>query len=318
MTHMTAFYSLIIAFNLAPTPTAILRLFDRFKWMAAQRAGAAALKLICVGIAFLAGAGLWTFLLIWMSMYILGYLSLLGLGWYELKRQGYRRIMSARVRGISRMYPGVWKFVGTTNLSSSIRLGAEQFDILIVGATLGTAAAGIYKIAKKLGDIPGQLGQPIQQTAYPDMAKLWAEGNFNRFRSYILRIGAISGMGGLAIWLCFVIAGGWILNFAVGAEYESAYGLMVVYMLGNVIYLFGVAFRPAILSMHHPERILYIYIGGHVVFFVTLFVLLDKIGVMGASIAQLTFHACWFICMSFSIASFLRQAMRGRSREKAT
>jgi len=315
---MTAVYTLVILSNVVWTPTAILRLFNRFKCLAVLRTATAAVKMICIGVAFLLGSGLWTFLLIWMLTNIVGNLVTLVVGWFELKRQGYHRVMSANVRNISQEYPGVWKFVGTTNLSSSIRMGAEYFDVFFVGIILGPAATGVYKIAKQFGRIPAMLGQPIQQTAYPDMAKLWAEGAIKRFRNYILLIGGLGGSSGLAIWLFFFVAGNWIINTVVGSEYGSAYAPMLIYMLGNVIYLFGVAFLPAILSMHHPERVLYIYAGGHVIFFPVLFVMVSDFGLIGAAIAQVTFHVSWFIGMTVSIVMYLKKGAEAKSVDCTT
>ncbi len=302
---MAIIYSAVIAFHLVGTPTAVLRLFDKFKSLALQRFGVALLKMLVIAVAFVFDAGIWVFLFVWMAMVLTDYLSLLGLGWYELKRQGYKNIFTSKVKGVSKQLPGLWKFVGTTNLSSSIRLGAKEFDVLIVGAVVGSAAAGLYKVAKQFGSIPTRFADPLQQSIYPDMAKLWAEGSVQKFKRFIVRIGAMSGMGGLMIWLVFLVLGDFILDLTVGKEFAAAYDLLLVYMFGYVIFMFGVAFRPSILSMGFPERILAIYSLTTVIYFVALALLLPQVGVIGASIAQVVFHACWFLCMSLSIARYI-------------
>lgn len=307
---MALAYCMVILFTLSSTPTAVLRLFDKFHWYAWQRVAIAALKLCAIAIAFLLGEGLWTFLLIWMAMLVLGHLAILVLGWLTLRMENYDGVLRAPLRGVTGQNPGIWQFVASTNLSSSIRLGAQEVDVLIVGGVLDSAAAGIYKVAKQFGSIPTRFGDPLQQSIYPSMAKLWAEDKIDQFRNYIFRISAISGAGGIALWFVFLICGDWILKITVGSEFGEAYKLLVVYMIGYVLYLFGITFRPAILSMLHPERILYIYILAHVVYFGVLFILLERIGVLGAAVAQTVFHGCWFILMLLSIFQYLNFAER--------
>ena len=97
----------------------------------------------------------------------------------------------------------------------------------------------------------------------------------------------------------------------VGKAFISAYGFLLVYMIGHLIFMFGVAFRPAVLSMGHPDRILVIYFLASSVYFAALIYLLKSFGVMGAAIAQVAFHALWFVGMGASILQFARLELRG-------
>ena len=54
---------MVLLFRLSSTPTAVLRLFDRFGILASQQVIIEAQRLLLVVVAFFAGAGLWTFLL---------------------------------------------------------------------------------------------------------------------------------------------------------------------------------------------------------------------------------------------------------------
>lgn len=308
---MATLYSLTIAVNVVGTPTAILRLYDKFKWIAMQRTIVAGIKMIAVIIVFKFTKGaLWTFLLIWMVMRVIEFLSIVALGWYELFNQGFHRTLASKARGVANKFPGLWKFVISTNLSSSVRLGVKEVDVLIVGGIIGPAMAGIYQIAKQFCNIANRFTDPFQQAIYPDLAKLWTNGMWKKFKKFVIRIGILSGLGGLVTWLFFVVAGDFIIQIVVGEKYIAAYGVMVVYMLGNIICFFGVAFGPAVLSMGHAERILLIHIVGHVLYFPILVGLLWQIGVMGAAIAQVVFHGFWFVGMSFSIAHFGRTGNR--------
>jgi O-antigen/teichoic acid export membrane protein len=262
--------------------------------------------MVAVVFAWLANAGLVGFVVVWMSTQIFFYLLLLLLGWRELRRQGYGDAISSPLKDMQAKFPGVWKFVLTTNVSSSIRLGAREVDVLIVGGMLDSATAGIYKVAKQFASIPARLGDPLQQAVYPDMARIWAEGRIGKFIQTIVRSGILSGLAGLSVWLGFLVFGKWIIRLTVGEEFESAYSVLLVYMLGINIFMFGIALRPAILAIGHPERILQIYFIATIIYFAVLVSLITPYGVIGAAIAQIIFHSIWFVAMFMSIWLMLR------------
>ena len=306
--RLAKIYSLTILFHMVSTPTAVLRLFDRFRTLAWQKVISAAIRMLALLAAWLTDAEVWTIFVIWMAAQVLDYLMLIFLGWREVIRQGYGDTLKAKLTGVGGKFPGIWNFVFTTNMSSSIRLGAKELDVLIVGGALGTAAAGIYKVAKQFAAIPMKFAAPLQQAVYPDIARLWAEKNRVQFRNTVIRIGALCGLGGIAIWVGFWLFGAWMLDLTVGEEYSAAYVLLLVYMLGVNVYMFGVTFRPAILSMGHPQRILQIYIVATVAYLAMLVPLLDIFDLVGVAVANIVFHSIWFITMAMSIVVYFRRS----------
>jgi O-antigen/teichoic acid export membrane protein len=145
------------------------------------------------------------------------------------------------------------------------------------------------------------------------MAKLWASCSIDKFRNFIFRIGFLSGLAGIGILLFFVLAGELVIDVTVGREFNEAYPVLLAYMTGYCIYMFGISFRPAILSIGHPERILLIHAISTVVYFVILVLLLDKVGIMGAAYAQIIFHSMSFIAMLSSLAQFIRKSVKANS-----
>lgn len=305
---MAVAFCIIILFNLQGTPTAILRLFDRFRLLAAQRAIVAFFKMLALSIAFLMSASIWAFLMLWIASYLANYLVLLFLGWRELRKQGYRNVIQADAREIYRHHPGILKFVISTNVSSSIRLVPAELDVLLIGLFLGASQAGIYKVARQFGMIPIRFASPLQESIYPNMANLWASRELTKFFSFVFRIGVISGTVGLFCVAFFGLFGSLVIDLTVGETYSEAYMPLLVYMVGVCIYMFGVAFRPAVLSMGHADRILVVYSVSTTAYLVTLLFLLPTIGVVGASLSQVVFHACWFIMMATNIYIFSRAA----------
>ncbi len=309
-------FSIVILFNLVGTPTAVLRLFDRFKLLAGVRAGASGIKLILLTALFFNKAGLGAFLWAWMGAQILEYLLVFAAGHFELRRRVQGVGGGGTLRGITRRFPGLPRFVLVTNISSSIRLAASEADVLLVGALIGTRGTGLYKIARQFAMIPARLADPLQQAIYPEMARLWARGDVQRFTAHIRRMGILAGVSGILILLLFALGGKWILLLIVGKDYVPAWGLLLLYMSGIVIFMFGVAFRPALLSMEHPDRILAVYSGATLIHAGALIFLVNTAGTMGAAAAQVLFHLTWFTAMAFSIRGFLGAPSQARPPEK--
>jgi O-antigen/teichoic acid export membrane protein len=176
--------------------------------------------------------------------------------------------------------------------------------VLLVGLFLGASQAGIYKIARQFGMVPIRFASPLQESIYPNMAKLWSAKDLTKFFSFVIRIGLLSGAVGLLCVFFFAVFGPLVISLTVGVTYSAAYMPLLVYMVGVAIYMFGVAFRPAVLSMEHADRILVVYSVATTFYLIALLTLLPVIGVIGASLSQVVFHACWFVMMATSIYLF--------------
>ena len=71
--------------------------------------------------------------------------------------------------------------VATLNAGNVARKSTRELDILLVGGVLGPAAASLYHIAKKLGEVLVLAGTPIQQAVYPELARLWVRAEIDAF-----------------------------------------------------------------------------------------------------------------------------------------
>jgi O-antigen/teichoic acid export membrane protein len=304
--RMVYVYSFFILFYIHGTPTAILRLFNKFKFFAFQNVLAAVLKLVGVVAVFLMDAGLWEFLVVWLISDVVGYLMVLVVAWRELFKQGYGNVFTASLKNITKKYQGIWKFMWVTNFTHSAKWAGQEIDVLMVGAFAGLEATGIYKIAKYFAKVMAQVVEPLDQSIYPDLARLWVEGKVDKFKSVILRLGAISGAVGVAAWLGMVVLGNVFIDLTVGAEFRAAYLPLVIYMAPFILVMVGAAFRPAMLSMGKADRILYIQLAAYAIYFIGLPFLLQQLNVIGAALAQIIFHLVWFAMMHATIFRMIK------------
>lgn len=295
--NLAIIYSLIILFNINGTPTAILRLYDRFDLFAYQKVVIALFKIVLVVIGFLSGAGLLQFLWIWIATDLFGYVLLIIFGLLELKKQRLINFMNSNVQSIGTTYKGIWSYVWTTNLHGSVRMASMQFDILIVGILLGNVAVGYLKVAKQFAQIFSKLSQPIYKSIYPELTRLWANNELKQFRELVIGSGIAAGTIGLIAWLFFLITGKLIIEYTVGISFIEGFDVMIIYMFAIIISMMTLPLTPSILAMGLPKLSFYAVLFSTTIYFPVLYVLILKAGLIGVGYAYIIFYCIWLSTM---------------------
>lgn len=305
-TTLAMAYGLSIVFNIVGTPKAILRLYDKFRTLAVAQFGVALIKMIAIVFAFLFTWDFASVVWVWILANIATPLVVAALAWRALHRRlGIAAVMRTPLRGVRQQFEGIIRFFITTNLTESVRLVAKEFDIVVVTYFGGTASAGIYRIAKQFASIPSRFTLPVRDAVYPEIAKLHAAGDIGRMKSYMFRIGLLSGGFGLAMLAGAFLLGRLVIDLTAGPEYADAYWPLIVYLASIIVYMFGITFQSVLLSVNKPVRILQVFLIGNAIYFVALMVLCSRYGVIGAASAHVVYHLIWFAGMKLSINQFL-------------
>lgn len=187
------FYSFAVPFLIAATPTGVLRLFDQFKILAWQQTIMPIVR--CAGALLLwaFGWGLEAFLLLWLASAVAHGATL----WYFGLREMRKNALTPRITGkAERDADAAWlPFMIKTNLSSSINLIHDNAPLLIVGAVLGSGAAGFLKIAINLTNILAKPITMLNQAVFPELSKVEAGAG----RAEMLRVCARAVAGALLV-----------------------------------------------------------------------------------------------------------------------
>lgn len=306
---MATLYSATILFHISGVPTAILRLFDRYKLFSLIAVIAAAIKLLGITTAYLNDAGLWAFLIIWAFTDILGKILLLIMTWHELKRRSYLPLHQVSIGQITARFPGIWGFVISTNLNTSIRMTSREADVLVIGALLTPTDVGLYKIAKQVASILGTLADPLYQSIYPEFARLRAKKDNQNLIKLSIRSSALAGAIALLIWGLLLLVAEPLLYYIFGSQYVPAQLVMIWYVSALVIAVAGFPLTPIMLALGKPNVALWNYIISTLFYFWILLSLLDKFGIVGAGIAYVSFYIVWTSVTLFYVVKFLREAI---------
>ena len=279
-------YICVLPFNLSGMATAVLRLYGRFRIAAYGPVGGGLVRLALCAIALAEHADLVVFTAIWMITQVVGALMVVLLAFRVLRQNGVRGVLSAPLAGVTSRFDGLWNFAWSSNLSLAVRSSANQFDILIVGALAGPAAAGLYNIAKRVGRLAEQLGTQVQAVLYPDIARLWAAGQVATMRRLVWQVEGLLFAAGAVGVVFFLFAGEPLLHLLAGRDFAAAAPLLVVQMIAVTLAMTGTGARSALLAMGRQQQVLIATLVGTAAFHLTALALIPVIGAMGANIAH--------------------------------
>jgi O-antigen/teichoic acid export membrane protein len=295
--RLAALFGVTIALDFSGTPKAVLRLFDGFGHLAVVPVVVGARKLAAVLIAAFSNASLPVFLAITGAAIVINHTILLVLAWRLLRRRGYGGALHASGQGIVREHPELWRFVWVTNISSAFGILTKEFDIVLVGAVLGSGAAGLYRVARQFASL---LSRPLEaryHAAYPELARLWAKGEVARFRGLMFRGGLGAGALALVIWCSLWFFGGALLELTVVPSFSDALPVMLRYAFALVVGVFAFSLEPAGYSMGLQQGMLIAHVFSALLYLACLPLLLATHGLIGAGVAVLIFQLTWAAAM---------------------
>tara|TARA_A100001015_G_scaffold321369_1_gene451769 strand:- start:4222 stop:5550 length:1329 start_codon:yes stop_codon:yes gene_type:complete len=303
ITKLVLMYSFVLLFRLSGTPTAILRIFDKFKTFAYRGVVSAILKLSGTLIVYFQGGGLFEYLLIWAITDIIGQLLLVFAGWKELHNQGLDRIYIAKTKNIKKRYPGFYKFILFMSFDSTIYVGRD-LDIYIIGALVSLDDVALFKVAKQLASILGKLIDPVYTAIYPELAKMHHRSKISQFNSLIKKTSATVGIVILLPLLVYGFFGKQLLLLVFGDDYVKAFIPGLFCISSMVVWGFAQPLAPALLSMDKPKVSFAIHMLTTLSFLALLSVLIPSYGIVGAGISHFLFYFLWSLSMLSAVIYF--------------
>ena len=200
------------------------------------------------------------------------------------------------IRTLPERCPGITRFVLSTNGDGFVRV-LRDLDIFIVNALLGVAAAGLYRIARLLTRAMGQVTGPLYQSIFPELARFQASQDYDGMSTLMRSSALILGGVTLVAWLGFLLVGELVLEFGFGAEYVAAYEVATWCIGGMVIWGFTHVLSPALLTWQRAGTALFINLVTTVIYTLSLYLLVQSIGLVGAGMALAAFYLLWGVVM---------------------
>lgn len=297
------FYALVVLVSVPGLHLAVLRTFDRYGAIAVSDVVSAVLRVVLFALGFALDAGPLWFLVAWLATDILAQVIPLKLAFAELKAQGYPSVLKAKARATIASLPGFWKMIWATNFTTSVRALSEQGDVVLVGWLAGPSAAGVFRIAKAAAAPVLQLGFPVQQAAFPELARLYAEGKHDRFDRDGVMYCAIGAGIGLVCVIGAWIAGPLIIRIMAGAGNGAAVPVMTALVIAYAIYLAGIALLPMASALERMGGFLIATIISALAFGAAASFAIGQWGAIGAPAAMIVHNSVWLIIAAYAVIS---------------
>jgi len=297
-----------LLFNLNGMPTAVFRLNGRFRIVATLQVLNAAIRLACILVAYLLGAGLTAMVLVWGGTQVLGYAIVLGMAMRQLRRSGLTGLLHAPLKNMAQRFAGLWRFTWSANASLTIWSTAQQFDTLIVGALADPASAGFYYLAKRVSRLALQLGSQVEAVIYPELTRLWSMQLRGAFKRAVLQVEVLLAAFGIGCVVFFFWTAAPLMRLAAGPQFVGAAPLLVFQMIAVTFTMCGTAGRSALLAMGRQRQVLATAMVAVATFHISALLLVPRVGAMGANIAHIFLGLVWLIGLMAQLQAGLRAA----------
>jgi O-antigen/teichoic acid export membrane protein len=301
-------FSLHIFFTAAATPTGLLRLFDRFDLLAVQTTITPLFRLIGVALTVALGAPFWAYLAAWFVASIIGGVLMVYLGWREAYKRGRLAGFNLSIEGITVPHGGVLRFSILSNFYTAQQVITGQMSTILVGALAGPVAAGIFKIGRDVATALSKPAELLNQSIYPEFARLGSKGDWHHFARLILRGAAVAAGAGAFMTLVTVFIGSLFLQIFFGPAFTAAYWPLVLLVASAALTIVGFPMDPALFAMGRAGIPLRVSTTVIAVIYIPALVILTRLyGPVGAGIATLATAAATVTGMSFLTVRQLRK-----------
>ena len=310
-------YCLMIFFNFKTTSLGLLRLFDRFDLIALMLMLVPTIRLAGACIAYLYYRHVSAFLFFWFSAGALQCLATVFFGWREFSRRGLGKGMNLSMKHLIRPHEGILSFIWASHVNRTLHTSTIHIATLIIGALSGPAVAGLFKIAQESSAVLIKPAQLFTETVYPEMTKIAVTKKFTRLWN-VIRHSALAGgaIAGFILALVFLF-GESLLSLFFGAEYVSAYDILVLLMIGAAITMTSFALEPALFSIGRPDISMHIRVFTSILNIGILALLVPEIGLAGAGIAAIAGSLATALLLLYYSRRLIRKSAKELSADDA-
>ena len=284
MVSWAMLYSLVILFTANGTPNGILRIHDRFDALGVQITIGPVLRFLMISIAWALDASMPVFMIAWGSAFAAGHLYMFLRGMIEFRSHDSEPLWKGfSWREIGERNREFWKFVGVVYWQTNIDLLPKHVSVLLAGALLGPASAGLFRLAREVSTVLTQPAVSLREVLFPDLTRSF-HAEDDSIHSLPMKTAVIAGLVGLGFVVFAVIWGEWLLGI-VGEEYKPASTLLTLLLLAASFDLASASLRAAAYAFGKAGNLLKIHIAGIITYLAMFFALTPLLGLAGPGLA---------------------------------
>lgn len=283
----------LLSFNSASK--GVLRLLDRQDRLTVLGVIAALLTLLASALFYAVAAPFWAYVALYAALPALTTAAATLLAIQAGRQAAFPRpspadLRDPEIRGEFRR--SAWA-LGALGTLATIRQNA---DSLVLGALLGPAAVGYYKLAAQLASLVSRLGDPLTLAMYREVTSLALDRGKRPALRRLAQQGAVLTFAGTALATALALLfGDLAVRLLGGAAFAGAAPALAWLVLAQGLGLHQFYARPLVLTLSGPGAFLAASLLGTALFVPVLLAGVPALGPAGAGVAQAAHQAAWLL-----------------------
>ena len=279
-------FAITIISHFAGTPTAILRLFNKYNLVALSKTLAAIFKITAIVAYYLItkNLNLVSSTIIFMLTDFIGNILLVIFAFYNYsKKYKISDIIKAKMPKDAKSFIS-YTLWGT--LSEIVDLPVQTIDVFIV-SVLGNATVAIYKIFKQIIGIISKVTGPIQQSILPQFSELSAKGNEKKGFEVVIKIHKTILKYTLPISILVGVTSYFWLDKLYDMTYANYWYILFIYLMIQTYALSYTTIHPFFITLGNMRINAIIEFTANIVYLIVSYILVRAMGLLGITIAFL-------------------------------
>lgn len=277
------FYLITTIVNISGVASAIIRIYDKFKYLSIVNISTAICRILLYSIGFFFIKSLEYFVTIEIIIDLITKIIYLIFMNRVLKEKEISGIMKNKIKFDKEFI----KFSLLTNISQTLDVPVTYLGVFIINKYLGFDSLTMYNIIEKIGNIFAKLSKPIQQIIYPQITTWVAENELEKSVKFSKKIFfIINFLGILASIFVLFTHKLWLERLL--TYYDN------IFIISLILYLMFVSFVNSTQSIHAyflafklAKLNLYILSIVNLIYIFILFILTSKFGIIGVVLARI-------------------------------
>jgi O-antigen/teichoic acid export membrane protein len=304
---ITLFAGTLLVATVNDTSMALLRVFDRFRWLSIERVASAAVRLAALWVVARSTGRLEPVLIAYVAVEMARGVALLAMG-VSAARAALTHPGADHLSVIRDRRAEFWRFTIHNSATALLLLVTRQVDILILSVFHAPREVGLFRMAKNFGQLILRLSDPVYHAIYPELVRLAAAGSAADLRRFIARTMRIVLLVVVPAGLLCILLARPILEHLVGREFTGAERALQIVVAGSLIHAVFLWARPLVLATGRPHLSTLAQAAGVLVLGLGSLLLVPRLGAVGSAI---TFAAT----SAVSVGLLVRGAIHGPERE---
>ena len=302
-------FSLVILFHFSGTPTAVLRMENKFNLVSIQKITAALIKLLTIIIILLFQEKISVIhgVIVYAITDVIGHLILVAFALNIVhKKCGIKNVIKAKLPTKTKEFT---KFTIWTTLSDVVDIPVAYFDVFII-SSLGLEMVTVFKFFKQVISLLSKLTTPIYQAIFPQFSKLSANNKKREGYDVVIRIKKTIQ---LLILPCSIIVGitsffwlNWLFDFT----YAQYWYVLTIYLIVHTFALSYTTIHPYFVSLGEVYSTFKYVLISNLIYIIVSLLTINKLNMLSIFLA----YTCQFSLIIFLKKKKIQKVLKSEEK----